>query len=91
MLFCLGLATMHVCCQTLTMIHDLWFSHTVRSDSLQHQLYGVYRIGFMQIRCLVRDSIHMCKMLFVVRFNKDPRVFPYLISRNARAERPTVL
>ena len=28
---------------------------------------------------------------FVVRFNKDQRVFPYLISRNARAERLTVL
>ena len=27
----------------------------------------------------------------VVRFNKDQRVFPYLISCNARAERLTVL
>ena len=31
----------------------MWFSHTVLwSDSLQHQLYGVYRIAFMQIHCL---------------------------------------
>ena len=41
----------------LSFKYDLWFSHTVLwSDSLQHQLYGVYGIGFMQIGCLVIET-----------------------------------
>ena len=50
-------------------IHYLWFSHTVLwSDSLQHQPYGVYRIGFMQIHCSVIDNItkfEVCEVLCI--------------------------